>query len=44
MWLEGTIGVKNADGRYTGVHYCCKRFDEPSKDMALPEAESPSWY
>jgi len=35
MWLEGTIGVKNADGRYTGVHYCCKRFDEPSEEYGI---------
>ena len=30
MWKEGTIGVKNSEGRMEAIHYWCKHFDESS--------------
>ena len=35
MWSEGTIGVKNEDGKYAEVHYWCKHFDEPSEEYGI---------
>ncbi|MCI9598864.1 hypothetical protein [Hungatella sp.] len=35
MWSEGTIGVKNEDGKYTAVRYWCKHFDEPSEEYGI---------
>lgn len=35
MWVEGTIGVKNADSEYTAVHYWCSHSDEPSEEYGI---------
>ena len=35
MWTEGTIGIKDAEGNATAVHYWCKHFDEPSEDYGI---------
>ena len=35
MWSEGTIGVKNEEGKYTAVHYWCKHFDKPSTEYGI---------
>lgn len=37
MWSEGTIGVKNAEEKYTAVHYWCMHFDEPSVEYGIDE-------
>lgn len=31
MWSNGAIGIKNKDGKYVEVKYCCKHFEEPSE-------------
>lgn len=35
MWSEGTIGIKNEDGKYTAVHYWCKHFDELNEEYGI---------
>lgn len=31
MWSNGTIGIKNKQGKYAAVKYWCEHFEEPSK-------------